>query len=36
VATADEALAIVTRYFDERPLLPKTRLALDELLGESQ
>jgi hypothetical protein len=33
VTTADEAWAIVTRYFDERQLLPKTRLALDELLG---
>ncbi|MEX2528584.1 MAG: hypothetical protein WEA09_13210 [Gemmatimonadota bacterium] len=32
VTTLDEAMAIVTRYFDERQLLPKTRLALAELL----
>ena len=32
ITTAHEAMAIVTRYFDERQLLPKTRLALDELL----
>lgn len=32
VTTAEQALAIVTRYFDERQLLPKTRLALEELL----
>jgi len=33
VATAAEALAIVGRYFDESQLPPKTRLALEELLG---
>jgi hypothetical protein len=33
VGSVDEALAIVTRYFDEDRLLPKTRLALEELLG---
>lgn len=33
VRTADEALAIVTRYFDEAKLLPKTRLALEEIPG---
>ena len=33
VTTVGEALAIVTRYFDERQLLPKTRLALEDLLG---
>lgn len=32
VRTADEALEIVTRYFDEAQLLPKTRLILEELL----
>lgn len=32
VTTAEEALAIVTRYFDEGQLLPKTRLVLEELL----
>lgn len=32
ISTADEALAIVTRYFDEARLLPKTRLVLEELL----
>ena len=33
VASADEALEIVGRYFDPERLLPKTRLALEELLG---
>ena len=33
VTTVDEALAIVTRYFDESQLAPKTRLALEELLA---
>lgn len=32
VSTVDEALAIVTRYFDENQLRTKTRLALEELL----
>ncbi len=32
VSSADEALEIVTRYFDESRLLPKTHLALEELL----
>lgn len=32
VTTAEEALGIVTRYFDEDRLPPKTRLALEELL----
>lgn len=32
VTSSDEALAIVTRYFDESQLLPKTRLLLQELL----
>jgi hypothetical protein len=32
VTTAGEALAIVTRYFDEHQLQPKTRLALEDLL----
>lgn len=31
--TADDALDVVTRYVDEASLLPKTRLALEELLG---
>lgn len=35
VTTADEALEIVTRYFDESQLLPKTRLVLEELLAPS-
>lgn len=34
VSSAAEALDIVTRYFDEAQLLPKTRLALEELLPE--
>lgn len=33
ISSADEALGIVTKYFDESQLLPKTRLALEELLG---
>lgn len=32
ITRADEAMRIVTRYFDDRQLLPKTRLALEELL----
>jgi hypothetical protein len=32
VSTAGEALEIVTRYFEEDQLPPKTRLALEELL----
>jgi hypothetical protein len=35
ITTAAEALAIVGRYFDESQLHPKTRLALEELLGAS-
>lgn len=33
IATAADALAIVTRYFDESQIPPKTRLALEELLS---
>lgn len=33
LSTAEEALAIVTHYFDEAQLLPKTRLVLEELLS---
>ena len=33
ITSTEEAMAIVTRYFDERQLLPKTRLALHELLS---
>lgn len=33
IRTADEALAIVTRYFDEDQVPLKTRLALEELLA---
>jgi hypothetical protein len=32
ITTADQAMAIVTQYFDESQLLPKTRLALEGLL----
>jgi len=32
ITTAGEALAIVTQYFDEAHIPPKTRLALEELL----
>ena len=34
ITTPDEAMAVVTRYFDASQLLPKTRLALEELLPE--
>jgi hypothetical protein len=33
ITTPDQALAIVRKYFDESQLLPKTRLALEELLA---
>lgn len=33
LTSAEDALAVVTRYFDESQLLPKTRLALEDLLG---
>lgn len=33
VSTVEEALAVVTNYFEEDQLRPKTRLALEELLG---
>jgi hypothetical protein len=33
IRTPDEALAIVSEYFDEADLRPKTRLILEELLG---
>lgn len=32
ITIAADALAVVTRYFDESQLAPKTRLALEELL----
>jgi len=32
ITELDEALRIVTRYFDDERLLSKTRLALEELL----
>jgi hypothetical protein len=33
ITSGDEALALVALYFDEEQLLPKTRLALEELLS---
>lgn len=33
ISTAEDALAVVTSYFDENQLQPKTRLALQELLS---
>jgi hypothetical protein len=33
IDTVEKALAVVARYFDEDQLAPKTRLALEELLG---
>lgn len=32
ISSAEEAMEIIGRYFDEKQLLPKTRLALEELL----
>lgn len=32
ISSAEEAMSVVTTYFDESRLLPKTRLALEELL----
>lgn len=32
VSTVEQAFGLVTRYFDEDQLPPKTRLALEELL----
>ena len=32
ISSAEEALTVVTRYFDETQLHPKTQLALEELL----
>lgn len=34
ITTTEQAMRVVTHYFDERQLLPKTRLALEELLGD--
>ena len=34
ISSVDEALAVVGRYFDDSQLHPKTRLALEELLGK--
>ncbi len=36
LTSAVEALDIVTRYFEERQLLPKTKLVLEELLPERE
>jgi hypothetical protein len=36
IESASEALAVVTRYFDESQLPAKTRLALEELLGRER
>jgi hypothetical protein len=33
IVTADEAMAIVLKYFDESQLRRKTRLAIEEMLG---
>jgi hypothetical protein len=33
ITSAAAALAVVTKYFDEKQLAPKTRVALEELLG---
>ena len=33
ISTVCEAMDVVTKYFDESQLLPKTKLALEEILG---
>ena len=33
ITSVPQAMAVVTRYFDESAVRPKTRLALEELLG---
>ena len=33
ISTVSEAIAVVTQYFDESQLPPKTHLALEEILG---
>lgn len=33
ISSSEEALAVVARYFDDEHLPPKTRLALEEILG---
>jgi hypothetical protein len=33
ITTAAEAMGVVTQYFDEAQLRPKTRLVLEELLS---
>ena len=33
ISTVSDAIDVVTQYFDESRLLPKTRLALEEILG---
>jgi len=33
ISTVSEAMDVVTEYFDESQLLPKTKLALQEILG---
>lgn len=34
ITTVEQALAVVTRYFDQEDLAPKTRLALEELFSD--
>ena len=33
ISSVEDAMAVVLRYFDEREIPPKTRFALEELLG---
>ena len=33
ISTVPKAMDLVTNYFDESQLLPKTKLALEEILG---
>lgn len=34
IRRADQALAVVTQYFDQQQLLPKTRLILESLFDQ--
>ena len=36
ITTAADAMAVVTKYFDDSQVPPKTRLALEELLGATE
>ena len=35
ISTVSEAMDLVTKYFDGSQMLPKTKLALEEILGRA-